>query len=254
MAAPRDRVAAVVEHLPESSRISASIIIPVFDESSELDSTLDKLSLNLQGNFNIEIILSDGGSADNSLEIAEQYPCRVINTSTGRASQMNAASTQARGDWLVFLHADSQLPSNWQDQLQQSNEWGFFPVKLSGKHWPLRIVETFINLRSRVSKVATGDQGLYFSRSFFEKLGGYPDIPIMEDVAISKLARQVSAPSVGIDPVMTSSRRWQQNGIIKTILLMWSLRLAYFLGIDPVRLHRIYYPNHGRQGKYGISR
>jgi len=243
MAVRRDRVAAVVERLPESSRISASIIIPVFNESSELGSTLEKLTQSLQGNFDIEIILSDGGSTDNSPEIAKHYPCRVINTSTGRASQMNTASAQARGDWLVFLHADSELPDNWQDQLRQSNQWGFFPVKLSAEHWPLRIVESLINLRSRLSKVATGDQGLYFRRSFFEELGGYPDIPIMEDVAISKLARQKTAPSIGIYPVMTSSRRWQQHGIIKTVFLMWSLRLAYFLGIDPVRLHRIYYPH-----------
>lgn len=243
MAAQRDRVAAVVEHLPESSRISASIIIPVFNEASVLDRTLEKLSQTLQENPDIEIILSDGGSLDNSLEIAKRYPCRVINTSTGRASQMNAASAQALGDWLVFLHADSQLPDNWQDQLQQSGQWGFFPVKLNGEYWPLRVIGSLINFRSRLSKVATGDQGLYFRRSFFEELGGYPDIPIMEDVAISKLARQKSAPSVGIDPVMTSSRRWQQNGVIKTILLMWSLRLAYSLGIDPARLHRIYYPN-----------
>ena len=232
-----------MEHLPESSRISASIIIPVFNESSELDSTLEQLSQSLQGSSDIEVIISDGGSTDNSPEIAKHYPCRVINTSTGRANQMNAASAHARGNWLVFLHADSQLPDNWQAQLRLSNQWGFFPVKLSGEHWPLSIVESFINLRSRVSKVATGDQGLYFRRSFFQELGGYPDIPIMEDVAISKLARQKSTPSIGAHPVMTSSRRWQQNGIIKTVLLMWSLRLAYFLGINPVRLHRIYYPN-----------
>lgn len=232
-----------MEHLPESSRISASIIIPVFNESSELDSTLEQLSQSLQGSSDIEVIISDGGSTDNSPEIAKHYPCRVINTSTGRANQMNAASAHARGNWLVFLHADSQLPDNWQAQLRLSNQWGFFPVKLSGEHWPLSIVESLINLRSRVSKVATGDQGLYFRRSFFQELGGYPDIPIMEDVAISKLARQKSTPSIGAHPVMTSSRRWQQNGIIKTVLLMWSLRLAYFLGINPVRLHRIYYPN-----------
>jgi rSAM/selenodomain-associated transferase 2 len=243
MAVRRDRVVAVVEHLPESSRISASIIIPVFNESSELGNTLEQLTQSLQGNCDIEIILSDGGSTDNSPEIAKHYPCRVINTSTGRASQMNAASARARGDWLVFLHADSQLPDNWQDQLRQTNQWGFFPVKLSGEHWQIRIVESLINLRSRVSKIATGDQGLYFRRSFFEELGGYPDIPIMEDVAISKLARQKTTPSVGVYPVITSSRRWQQHGIIKTVLLMWSLRLAYFLGVDPVRLHRIYYPN-----------
>ncbi len=190
MAVRRDRVAAVVEHLPESSRISASIIIPVLNESSELGNTLKQLSQSLRGNCDIEIILSDGGSTDNSPEIAKHYSCRVISTSTGRASQMNAASAQARGDWLVFLHADSRLPDNWQDQLRRSNQWGFFPVKLSDEHWQLRIVESLINLRSRLSKIATGDQGLYFRRSLFQELGGYPDIPIMEDVAISKLARK----------------------------------------------------------------
>ena len=122
MVVRRDRVVAVVEHLPESSRISASIIIPVFNESSELGNTLKQLSQSLRGNCDIEIILSDGGSTDNSPEIAKYYSCRVISTSTGRAGQMNAASAQARGDWLVFLHADSKLPDNWQDQLRQSNQ------------------------------------------------------------------------------------------------------------------------------------
>ena len=243
MAVRRDRVVAVVEHLPESGNFTVSIIIPVFNEASGLGCALEKLRQSLESNPNIEIIVSDGGSADNSLKIAKQYPCHVINTGIGRASQMNAASAQAHGDWLVFLHADSQLPDNWQDQLQQSNQWGFFPVKLSGEHWPLRIVESLINLRSRISRVATGDQGMYFRRSFFQAVGGFPEIPIMEDVAISKLARQKSTPSIGIVPVVTSSRRWQQNGIIKTVLLMWGLRLAYFLGVNPVRLHRIYYPN-----------
>jgi rSAM/selenodomain-associated transferase 2 len=242
MAALLDRVAVVVEHLPEPPAISASIIMPVYNESCEIAVTLDKLSRSLRENSNIEIIISDGGSDDHCLDIAKQYPCRIINAGRGRANQMNVASLQARGDWLVFLHADSQLPNDWQDQLLQSGQWGFFPVKLTGENWLLHIVESLINLRSRISKVATGDQGLYFRKSFFHELGGYPEIPLMEDVAISKLARRKSTASIGANPILTSSRRWQQNGIIKTILLMWSLRLAYFLGINPNRLHRLYYP------------
>jgi rSAM/selenodomain-associated transferase 2 len=243
MAVQLGRAVAAVEQLPDSTAVSVSIIMPVLNESTVLKITLDKLSRSLQGNSNVEIILSDGGSEDNSLEIAKQYCCRVVRTAAGRARQMNAASQQARGDWLVFLHADSELPTNWLNQLAQSNQWGFFPIKLSGLNWSLRIIESSINLRSRLSKVATGDQGLYFNKSFFDDLGGYPEIPIMEDVAISKCARRKSEPSIGILPILTSSRRWQQNGIIRTIFMMWGLRLAYFMGIDPVRLYRIYYPN-----------
>jgi rSAM/selenodomain-associated transferase 2 len=232
----------VEELLPESGNPSTSIIIPVLNESLELRETLKQLSLSLRGNTDVEIIVSDGSSDDDSLEIARQYSCRMVISGRGRARQMNSACQQARGHWLVFLHADSQLPSNWQTQLKQSGQWGFFPVKLSGQNRLLDLVAGCINLRSRLSEVATGDQGLYFRKSFFDELGGYPDIPIMEDVAICKLARRVSKPSVASQPVLTSSRRWQQKGVVKTVLLMWGLRLAYFFGINPNRLHRIYYP------------
>jgi hypothetical protein len=132
--------------------------------------------------------------------------------------------------------------------LQQSEKWGFFPVQFNGGHWLLRVIERAMNLRSRLSKVATGDQALYFRKSFFDQLGGFPDIPIMEDIAITKRARRKSKPRVANCRVMTSSRRWQQNGLVKTVLLMWGLRLAYFLGVDPDRLHRFYYPKHYSQG------
>ena len=240
MAARRDRVVAVVEHLPEFSAKSVSIIIPVYNEASQLDASLNNLFEGIPGNAEVEVILSDGGSTDNTLAIAKQYPCRVVDSKTGRARQMNAACHHANGDYLLFLHADSTLPNNWLKQVQASQKWGFFPVKLSGRHWLLRVIENAINFRSRISKVATGDQGLFFSQSFFHHLDGFPDIPIMEDVAISKLARKLSKPTIGRYPVTTSSRRWEQNGIIKTIFLMWGLRFAYWLGISPDRLHRIY--------------
>ncbi len=239
MVARQDRAVAAGEHLPESKRKSVSIIIPVYNEASQLHQSLKKL-FEVAQNSNIEVILSDGGSTDNSLAIARQFPCKILNSETGRARQMNAASHHANGDFVLFLHADSSLPDNWLTQIQQSENWGFFPLKLSGRQWLLRVIEIAINWRSRISRVATGDQGLYFRRAFFDDLKGFPDIPIMEDVAISKRARRVSKPSIGRYPVVTSSRRWEQNGILKTVFLMWGLRLAYWLGINPVRLHRFY--------------
>jgi rSAM/selenodomain-associated transferase 2 len=239
MAAQRDRAAAAGEHLPEFSGKSVSIIIPVYNEASQLDGSLKKLFDGLESS-EIEVILSDGGSTDNTLLIAKQYPCKTLSSEIGRARQMNTASHHANGEFLLFLHADSSLPDDWLKQVKASQNWGFFPVKLSGRHWLLRIIETAINLRSRASKVATGDQGLYFRKSFFIDLKGFADIPIMEDVAISKRARGVSKPCIGRNPVVTSSRRWEQNGIVKTVLLMWGLRFAFWLGISPHRLHRIY--------------
>lgn len=240
MAARRDKVVAVGEHLPEFSAESVSIIIPVYNEASQLDASLNDLFEGIPGNARVEVILSDGGSTDNTLAIAKQYPCKIISGKTGRACQMNAACRHANGDHLLFLHADSTLPGDWLKQVQASQNWGFFPVKLSGRHWLLRVIESAISFRSRVSKVATGDQGLFFSQSFFHRLDGFPDIPIMEDIAISKRARKLSRPTIGRYPVTTSSRRWEQNGIIKTVFLMWGLRFAYWLGISPDRLHRIY--------------
>lgn len=225
---------------------SVSIIIPVYNESSRLGYTLDRLFQVLPDKPAIEVIVCDGGSTDNTIEIAQQFPCRVISSKSGRAVQMNTARREAKGDLLLFLHADSQLPVQWYDELIRMNHWGFFPIRLDGAHWLLRIIETAINLRSRISQVATGDQCLCFGKSFFDSLPGYPDILIMEDIAISKLARRLSRPFIATRPVLTSSRRWDKNGIIKTVLLMWGLRFGYWVGISPERLHRIYYPHRYR--------
>ncbi len=232
--------------LAEAVGISVSVIIPVFNENSRLYNTLHRLFQSLADKPAIEIIVCDGGSTDSTIAIAQQFQCRVISSKNGRAVQMNAASREAKGERLLFLHADSELPEHWYNEVTGMGDWGFFPLRLDGAHWLLRVIETAINLRSSISRVATGDQGLWFSKSFFDALAGYPDILIMEDIAITKLARRKSRPVIAKKPMLTSSRRWEQNGIIKTVLLMWGLRLAYWVGINPERLHRIYYPRHYR--------
>lgn len=223
--------------------ISISVIIPVFNEGHHLKQNLQRLFASFEGLASVEVVICDGGSTDHSVQIASQFPCQVTTSSPGRAHQMNLASNLAVGDWLLFLHADTALPKHWTSQLNNNLQWGFFPVRLSGQHWFFRVIEKAINLRSRLSSIGTGDQTLFFKRAFFTSLQGYPLIPIMEDIAICKKARKAHKPCIAQDPVVTSSRRWEKNGIAKTIVLMWRLRLAYWLGVDPIRLHQIYYPN-----------
>ena len=243
MAAPLARAAVVAEPLPD--RPLLSIIIPVLNEVDCLDQTLANLLKQPWVKHHCEIIVSDGGSDDGSLEIAQRHPCKIVHSGAGRARQMNAASSTAQGKTLLFLHADSRLPRDFGDMIDSNASWGFFRIRLSGNGLPYRIIEAAINLRTRLSRVAGGDQGLFFERQFFESLDGYPRIPLMEDIAISKKARRLAPPLV-IEPAITSSsRRWQQQGIVKTVLLMWSLRLAFWLGVNPQRLHRIYYPQRG---------
>ena len=222
-----------------------SIIIPVLNEASCLEQTLEDLFSRPWVETNCEVIVSDGGSDDRSREIAAGFACRLIQGRRGRALQMNAASQIARGDMLLFLHADSRLPRGFGELIPAAAGWGFFRLRLDGAAAIYRLIESAINLRTRLSRVAGGDQGIFFSRELFDALGGFPPIPLMEDVAICKLARQREAPVIIDARIISSSRRWQEQGVLRTILLMWSLRLAYWLGVDPTRLHRIYYPGRG---------
>jgi rSAM/selenodomain-associated transferase 2 len=229
--------------LPDNPQFS--IIIPVLNEAAYLDHSLARLFALKDVADHCEIIVCDGGSQDGSLEIAKQYACRIVHSDAGRARQMNIASTAARGEFLLFVHADSTLPANFFNNIDANADWGFFRLRLNGSAFTYRVIESAINLRTRFSQVAGGDQGLYFKRRFFQSLDGYPKIPLMEDIAICKMARRRAKPVIIDTAITSSSRRWQENGIVRTVFLMWTLRLAFWLGVDPQRLHKIYYPQQG---------
>jgi rSAM/selenodomain-associated transferase 2 len=190
------------------------------------------------------VIVVDGGSRDETASLAEPWVDHYLYSSPGRAQQMNAGATQASGDCLMFLHADTLLPDHFFDALidvlHGSMQWGFFPVRLSGRHWLLRWVERGMNLRSRLTSVATGDQAIWLSRCLWKRLEGFKCIALMEDIELSKRMREVVKPHVASQPLCTSSRRWESQGVVSTILLMWRLRLMYFLGISPSVLVRRY--------------
>lgn len=243
MAAPRARAVVVAEPLPDP--ISVSIIIPVLNEAELLGSSLANLFTRRWIQENCEVIICDGGSEDATVEIAGRYPCRIIRANPDRAKQMNLASAVARGDFLLFLHADSLLPENFGEESKLTGKWGFFRLHLDGKAAIYRVIESTINLRTKLSRVAGGDQGLYFNRHFFDSFQGFPQIPLMEDIAICKKARRLAKPVIIDQPLTSSSRRWQNKGVVRTVLLMWSLRCAYWLGVDPQRLYKIYYPQRG---------
>ncbi len=221
-----------------------SIVIPVLNEAHMIEKTLEILQP-LRGRGH-EVIVVDGGSSDDSVERAKSFSDRIILTRRGRSCQMNEGAKIARGEILLFLHADTFLPEDADREilgaLQGRIGWGRFDISLSGKHPLLRVVEYLVNLRSRLTGIATGDQAIFVSRELFQSVCGYPDIDLMEDVALSKSLKQKGHPICLRKKVLTSSRRWEKNGIFRTILHMWHLRLAYFLGQDPNRLSLSYRP------------
>ncbi len=220
-----------------------SIVIPVLNEATTIADTLESLQgLKVQG---VELIVCDGGSADATLMLANMGADRVVESGCGRGRQMNAGAAIARGDVFLFLHADTCLPMDALALLRNGLRppghcWGRFDVRLSGHQRLLRVVEFFINLRSRLSGIATGDQAIFMTRQAFLAVGGFPDIPLMEDIAISRALKHRSSPLCLGERVTTSSRRWEEKGILRTVLLMWWLRLSYALGGDPAGLARRY--------------
>jgi rSAM/selenodomain-associated transferase 2 len=213
-----------------------SIIIPALNEAESIVALLQQLqSLRARGQ---EVILVDGGSKDETVALAEPLVDRLLITPAGRARQMNAGAGAANGQMLWFVHADSGIPDK-ADKLivkSASQRWGYFNVRLSGDRILLRVVERLMNLRSRITRIATGDQGIFVPRALFEHVGGYADLPLMEDIDLSKRLKREQRPVCLQHTLMTSSRRWEQRGIVRTILLMWYLRLAWFLGVPAARL------------------
>jgi rSAM/selenodomain-associated transferase 2 len=215
-----------------------SIVIPALNEAGEIGACLQALAP-LRGRGH-EVIVADGGSDDGTPAIAAALCDRVIAAPRGRAAQMNAGARAAGGDALVFLHADTRLPALADESISnalKSRLWGRFDVTIEGRHRLLALVACAMNLRSRLTGIATGDQALFVRRGAF---AGFPQIALMEDIAFSKAMKRRGPPACLRERVTTSGRRWERRGVLRTIVLMWRLRLLYFLGAHPEDLARRY--------------
>ena len=222
--------------------VKLSIVIPTLNESDQIEQCLNNLQpLRHRGH---EIIVVDGGSNDNTVPLASSLCDRIIQSERSRSIQMNAGSASASGQCILFLHADTDLPEDVVDIFSKiiniENVWGRFDIQLSGQSWMFRIIETCMNIRSRATGIATGDQVIFVGKELFSKVNGFPEIALMEDVAISKLLIKFSKPICFTEKVVSSSRRWKENGIIKTIIKMWIIRLLYYFQFDTERLAKLY--------------
>jgi rSAM/selenodomain-associated transferase 2 len=220
-----------------------SIVVPALNEATGIAAQLAALQpLRRRG---VEVILADGGSGDATVALAAPHVDAVVTAARGRARQMNAGAAQARGDVLLFLHADTRLPDA-ADTLaarvlaKGAPAWGRFDVAIAGRHPLLPVVAWCMNLRSRLSGIATGDQALFARRDVFAAVGGFPDIALMEDIALSRRLKRQGRPLCLRERVVTSGRRWESRGVVRVVVLMWRLRLAFFLGRDPARLAQAY--------------
>ncbi|MFT5015223.1 MAG: rSAM/selenodomain-associated transferase 2 [Candidatus Azotimanducaceae bacterium] len=222
-----------------------SIIIPVLNDVEALKVLLPQLAP-----YKLETIVVDGGSRDSpelvvesfAESFAEGFDLKYVISEPGRAKQMNIGAAKAQGEVLLFLHGDSLLPNAFDKLIKHAMnhaQWGRFDVRLSGSQPMFRVIEWMMNHRSRLTGICTGDQGIFVQAEVFRQQGGFPNIPIMEDIELSK--SMPSAPYCIRPRLTTSSRRWEQNGIWKTIILMWTLRLRYFLGARPAQLVKQYY-------------
>jgi rSAM/selenodomain-associated transferase 2 len=221
-----------------------SIIIPVLDEAENLRRLLPDLATRCP---DAEIIVVDGGSSDVTAEVVRGCPpAWYLESARGRARQMNAGARAASGDVLLFLHADTVLPPGAPSAIacalaDPAMVGGRFDVCFSSARWAFWVIAAFMNARSRLTRIATGDQAIFVRRAAFEALDGYPDIPLMEDIALSRRLKRVGRMSCLRLQVVTSARKWEREGILRTIFLMWTLRFLYCCGTDPARLHAWYY-------------
>lgn len=222
--------------------VRLSIILPVLNEAPLIAARLGDLRRDMPG---AEVIVVDGGSRDATVEIARPLADRLIRSAPGRAAQMNAGAAAGAGGVLMFLHADTRLPEGAAHLVVEGlratrRAWGRFDVRIEGRRRLLPVVAAMMNLRSRLTGVATGDQAIFVTRQAFEAVGGFPEIPLMEDVALSKRLRRLGWPLCLRARVVTSGRRWDANGVLRTIVIMWGLRLGYVLGAPPAVLARIW--------------
>ena len=216
--------------------IGVSIVVPLLNEEAVVPSLIAQLdSIEVE-----QILIVDGGSTDATRQLLRSAGYDVIDSDAGRAQQMNLGANLATQQMLLFLHADTQLPECFRVELAKAEVWGRFDVSFSSPSKAMNTVAYFMNLRSRISGVATGDQAIFVDRCVFESVGGFPDFPRMEDVALSKRLRQLHRPFNSYAKVRTNARRWEQHGVVKTIFKMWWCRLAYFFGVSPTRLKRGY--------------
>ncbi|MFO0701360.1 MAG: TIGR04283 family arsenosugar biosynthesis glycosyltransferase [Nitrospira sp.] len=226
--------------------MTLSVIIPTLNEEEALGQTL----ANLPASPTLETIIVDGGSTDRTLSVAtafcaERSHARVVGAPTGRARQMNEGAKASRGDTILFLHADTQMPHDAPLIIESALTdptvvGGRFDVQFDTRsHWG-RIISTLMNWRSRTSGIATGDQAIFVRRHIFEQLGGFADIPLMEDIEFSRRLKRFGSIVPLRQTVRTSFRRWEQQGPLRTILLMWTLRFLYWTGINPHRLAHFY--------------
>jgi len=219
-----------------------TIVIPILNEETKIQACL----MQLQGfrGKGIEVIVVDGGSVDKTTQLVEGLCDQFVSAVPCRAVQMNAGARQARGEIILFLHVDTQLPEDFLEiinSIEKDNHcWGRFDVKLSGKHYVFRVIEWMMNLRSRLTGIATGDQVIFMTQKIYRTVGGFPEIALMEDIAMSRKLRKIHSPLCLRQRVTTSSRRWEKHGIASTIIKMWWLRFSYFMGIDPARLAKQY--------------
>jgi rSAM/selenodomain-associated transferase 2 len=222
-----------------------SIVIPALNEAAGIEATLQALQpVRARG---VELVLADGGSSDTTAALGRPWVDSVVDAPRGRALQMNAGAAQARADVLLFLHADTRLPPLADVLVLQAMQgpgggacWGRFDVRIEGRPWVLRVVAWLMNLRSRLSGIATGDQAVFVTRVAFEQVGGFPVQPLMEDVEISRRLKRLGPPACLGACVCTSGRRWEQRGVWRTIVLMWHLRWRYWRGESPARLAEAY--------------
>ncbi len=217
--------------------------MPALNEAQGMATALTALApLVLRG---VQVIVADGGSSDHTLSLAQAGGAAVLVSPRGRALQMNAGAAQATGEVLLFLHADTRLPNDADVLIREalagsSRVWGRFDVAITGRPRMLRLIAALMNLRSRWTGIATGDQAMFMTRAAFAAVGGFPAQPLMEDIEMSRRLLKLSRPACLSAKVLTSGRRWETRGVWRTVLLMWRLRLAYWRGAAPERLEQLY--------------